>query len=607
MRTGAAVPEQVLRTINETMYERGPDSAGYYFDNHFAMAMRRLSIIDLAGGYQPISNEDGTVHVVLNGEIYNYIELRAELITRGHIFKTHSDVEVLVHLYEEYGLKAIDRLNGMFAFSLWDSARKRLWLGRDRLGIKPLVYYHDHKMFAFGSTIDTITSIPGIKKDIDEESFLLYMMMAYVPAPRTIYKNIFKLPAGHWALYENEKLTLQQYWSVESHIKHKSEPDFVENMRLLFEDSIKLHSRSDVPVGTFLSGGVDSSAVTAYFSRIAEYPVHTFSIDFENKGESEAVYAEAVAKQYRTIHHSHLLNSSDVLSTLLELLPKMDEPNADSAIIPSYLLSKYAHAEGLKVILTGAGGDELFGGYNRHYRQGMKDKMVGRMPFLPKAMWNLLGRINPLYVHYGAKLSNSTLSYALSTVGTNAGVMCSLLKKPAQYSLGTSLVLDKFSEFRGLQKEVGFSYAAMITDTKNYLVDNILSLQDKTTMAASIEGRVPLLDHRMVELAFSVLPEVNVHHNYDQPKRSLKNMLQNDLPKSVLQRSKMGFNAPMSNWLAGGFKKQIMDKIYHTNNPIIHQFFNVSQIKSIANSKNFALYSDALFALYVFDLWSESH
>jgi asparagine synthase (glutamine-hydrolysing) len=322
---GAPVSDKLLLEMNDTMMLRGPDDSGHYIEVGLGMAMRRLSIIDLEGGHQPICNEDSTIHVVLNGEIYNYIELRQDLENLGHRFKTKSDTEVLVHLYEEYGTDAVKHLNGMFAFAIWDSPRKRLWVVRDRLGIKPLVYFKSQKGFVFASTLEALACHPDFKKEVDHDSLLLYFMLSYVPTPRTIWTKAKKLPPGHWLLVENNQVRIEQYWSLKPHIHtERNQQFFVEGIQAIIKDSIDLHSRSDVPVGTFLSGGIDSSAVTALFCEHSNNAVHTFTMDFDGKGVKEGHYAKLVADHYKTQHHFQILHLDRALEELEELLPLMD-------------------------------------------------------------------------------------------------------------------------------------------------------------------------------------------------------------------------------------------------------------------------------------------
>ncbi len=599
------VSSSVLSMMNNTMKMRGPDNSGQLIDGNFGMAMRRLSIIDLDSGKQPISNEDGTIHIVLNGELYNYIELRSELQQKGHIFKTRSDVEVLLHLYEDHGLEAVHYLNGMFAFCVWDKSKKMVWIGRDRLGIKPLVYYEGLNFFVFGSVLDAITAHPDFKKEIDEQAFLAYMTMAYVPTPMTIFKNIKKLLPGHCLLIENGKIQIKEYWKIEYKENEINNINFLEELDSLLKNSIMLRERSDVPVGCMLSGGLDSSGVTALFSKQSQNDVHTYSMDFDGKEVSELKYAQLVADQCKTIHHPYRLSLEQAFIELQELIPLMDEPMADSAIVPSYYISKCARDTGIKVVLTGGGGDELYGGYYRHYKH-YKDNLIGRFSFLPRTIWQILFPVIPgCAIHYGSQILDKGIAFGLSTSGANLGVLYSTFKDKGRFIQSLGLLKSNFTELTDLEQVAGFSYARMMMDMKHYLPDNILALTDKTSMAASIEARVPLLDHRIVELVFSVNPENNISNKYIDSKKSLKKVFDKILPEEILHRKKAGFNGPVDLWVKNPIVKT---RLQNTSNPVINKFFNRSVInKFFDDSKMLSKASETIFMLYVFDLWYKTH
>lgn len=599
------VDTTVLTRMNDAMIARGPDDSGFYIDKNVGIAMRRLSIIDLSGGHQPIANEDATIHAVCNGEIYNFIELRTALESKGHRFKTKSDAETLVHLYEEYGTDAVNHLNGMFAFALWDARKKRLWIARDRLGIKPLVYRHDGSRFAFASTIDALAAMTASRRILDEEAFLLYMMLGYVPTPRTIERGVYKLPPGHWLLVEDGKVRLEKYWDVSKvRSQNLSHDEFVPRVRSLLENSITLHARSDVPVGCFLSGGVDSSIVTALFARQSGQTVNSYSVDFSGKDVVERDYAHLIAKRYATAHRDLDMTPSLALQELEALAPQMDEPIADSAIAPSYALSKMTRADGMKVILSGAGGDELFGGYFRHQKH-KRDSFIGRFGYVPNKFWMTLGNaIDPRIAHYGAQLTDTGVAYALATSGMHVGLLSRLMNGGETLLKALSLTRSQFSKLPLLEKEFGFSYARMMTDVNQYLVDDVLSLFDKTSMAVSQEGRVPLLDHRLVELVFSVDPEINLTSS--NPKQSLKEAVSGLLPDAICKRAKAGFNAPIRQWMREPEFTRIATRLKNTENPVIRKFLKKSALDNLlANPQHATQSAPIVFALFVFDLWHE--
>jgi asparagine synthase (glutamine-hydrolysing) len=605
---GAPVSDKLLLDMNDTMKLRGPDDSGHYIEFQFGMAMRRLSIIDLGGGHQPICNEDSTIHVVLNGEIYNYLELREALVRKGHQFKTKSDSEVLVHLYEEYGTDAVKHLNGMFVFAIWDSPRKRLWVVRDRLGIKPLVYFKSQKGFVFASALEALACHPYFKKEVDHDSLLLYFMLAYVPTPRTIWKHAKKLPPGHWLLVENDQVRIEKYWSLNPQIdSDRNNEDYINEIRKKFNHSIDLHSRSDVPVGTFLSGGVDSSAVTAEFCLHSKKSVHTFTMDFEGKVFNEGHYAKLVADQYKTQHHFQILNLDHALENLEELLPLMDEPMADSAIIPSYILSKLARDQNIKVILGGAGGDELFGGYYRHY-PSLRDKLSGSLPFIPLRFWNFISRIvNPNIGHYGGLTWDKGVAFGVGTAGVHLGLFERLLCNSKDYMKAMALTKSQFSALSDLENKWGFGYGRMLTDVQNYLVDNVLAVTDKTSMAASVEARVPLLDHLLAELAFSVPEKTNIGTSFKDTKICLKTAIKSNLPNKILNRPKTGFNGPVYDWISKKHPK-IEERIFNPRHSAIQSMFDPDIVKKTwLNDTERVNACETFFMIYVADLWLEAH
>ncbi|MFH1759654.1 MAG: asparagine synthase (glutamine-hydrolyzing), partial [bacterium] len=359
-----------LQSMNDAMLHRGPDDHGYYYSENKAFAMRRLSIIDLEGGQQPVTNEDSTVWVIQNGEIYNYIELRRELKNRGHVFKTTSDTEVIVHLFEEKGINALDDLNGMYALAIYDKNSDLTYIARDRLGIKPLYYFNGRKRFIFSSDLNSIRKIEDLK--INSDSLLSYLGLSYVPAPETIYHGIRKVRPAHYIVCNGGQIEEKRYWSIENiQVWEGSLEQASGALRELLIDAVGLQFRSDVPVGVFLSGGLDSSAILAAGAQAVKGPINTFTINFEQKNGQDSFFARKVASKYNTCHVEKSFNINSFLTQLDELLYLLDEPVSDTAIIPTYFLSKIARQNGIKVLLSGAGGDELFGGYPRQHKPGL--------------------------------------------------------------------------------------------------------------------------------------------------------------------------------------------------------------------------------------------
>lgn len=527
--TSAADMPALLQNMGQCLLHRGPDDAGYYVNNddQINLGMRRLSIIDLAGGHQPIANERETIWIVCNGEIYNYVELRDELIKKGHRFMTHSDTEVLIHLYEEAGLDFLQDVNGMFGLALYDSSAKRLILARDRLGIKPVYYAWNGKQLAFASEIKPILLCPWVARDPDWEAISTYLHMLYVPAPRSPFKMIKKLEAGTIAILENGSMTFQKYWDMMPFLcnpahESMSFEDASEHLHFLLKDACRIQLRSDVPVGAFLSGGVDSSAVVALTNSSASMGMDTFTIYWENAAEKmdERKFATDVAAKYGCNHHEVKISFDDFDRLLPLLAWHIEEPNADGAFVPTYVISKFA-SEKCKVILTGAGGDELFAGYEWY-----------SSPFsIKQLMISILCR----------KQSRAYYKRAFNFPWR--------LVFPMYESNAAGNFADSYSNMFVTPDKLN---AEMAFDLKVWLQDDILLLTDKMSMAASIEARVPLLDHRIVEFVLR-LPSSYKIYAEDQ-KIIFKKAVGQYLPGEILARRKDGFGAPINSWMQGPLK-----------------------------------------------------
>jgi len=367
---GRRIDETVLRRMCDLIRHRGPDDEGFYLDEFAALGMRRLSIIDLVTGNQPVSNEHKTIWVVFNGEIYNFRELHAKLVDRGHVFATKSDTEVIVHAYEEYGDRCVEHFNGMFAFALWDTHRRRLLIARDHLGIKPLYYWADRGQIVFGSELKTVIAHPAVPREVDLAAIDQFLTLEYIPAPRTIFKNIHKLLPGHRLIFEEGNLRVENYWDVPFQKISADWETCKERLSALIDDAVRMQMVSDVPLGAFLSGGIDSSTIVSAMSRASDRPVKTFSIGFGDRTYNELPYARAVAEKYSTEHHEEFLDP-DISDLAEELLQYLDEPFGDFSIFPTYLVSMVARRH-VKVVLSGDGGDELFGGYDTYVAQDME-------------------------------------------------------------------------------------------------------------------------------------------------------------------------------------------------------------------------------------------
>lgn len=553
-----------LKAMNSTMVARGPDAEGLYNHDHIGLAMRRLSIVDLENGFQPLTSIDNNIIMVFNGEIYNHLELRKNLESKGQSFRTNSDGEVIIGLYQHYGLEAFKHLNGMFAIALYDKNLDRLILVRDRLGIKPLYYSRDKSKIVFSSSLDAITKVNNYRK-INRKAMLAYLGLSYVPTPLTIIEDCWKLEPGHFLVVDGQRVRKTQYWNVlDCYWNNSKKQDFQE----LLLDSVKLRLRADVEIGCFLSGGMDSSSLLSLSSHL-NTKLKSFSISFKDKENDEIEYAKKVAKRYRSTHIIRSLEGSDAIRMLDAILQSMDEPIADSAIVPSYLLSQEVRKSGIKVMLSGAGGDEVFCGYSR-YRMRPKDRLAGLFPYHSSFLGQLATNVLP------TKLSNQIImatkcgsAYPLRTSGVRMGSLSRILQEKKQVTEILDLMRDEFEELPYVEKHLGYHGARMFLDIHSYLPDNILALTDKTTMAQSIECRVPLLDHRIVESAFSK-EHMQLLGATKEEKPQLKKSIADILDLSLLTPKKTGFNGPVDSWL---------------QNPTNLDQLNNSAITSVVDSK----------------------
>ena len=527
----------LLERMGDGLCHRGPDDAGYYVSGSgdICLGLRRLSIIDITGGHQPLPNEDETIWIACNGEIYNYLELREELVRRGHTFRSYSDVEVLVHLYEEKGLEFLGDVNGMFGLVLFDAPAKRVILARDRIGIKPLYYSWNGRRLAFASEIKPILCCPWISRDPDWQAISLYLNLLYVPSPLTGFEAVKKLESGTMAIVEKGTMEFKTYWDINSFPEGGPDgtltcADASDHLQYLLKDACRLQLRSDVPVGAFLSGGLDSSAVVALTNASESLDMDTFTVFWENAPEKmdERPFARSVANRYGCIHHETSV-SFDHFDRLLPFLAwHMEEPNADGASVPTYVISKFARQRA-KVILTGAGGDELFAGYG-WYNPYSPTKRI-----LHQLLWHDLRTRNAdVYISRAFNFPWSLVfpPYRPGTARTFLGYYS---KIPARDELNAQMVLD----------------------CKYWLQDDVLLLTDKMSMAASLEARVPLLDHRIVEFVLG-LPSTYKIKGRDQ-KIVFKEAIGSYVPDEILRRRKDGFGAPINSWAEGPLFKIALD------------------------------------------------
>lgn len=547
-----------LARMGAVTTHRGPDDGGAHADGRCVIGMRRLSIIDLSGGHQPIANADASLVVVCNGEIYNFRELRSELESHGHHFRTESDSEVVLHGYAQWGERFVERLNGMFGFALWDRQRQTLLVGRDRLGIKPIYWLNDGKRFAFASEAKALLELPGVARSVDPTALAAYLELGYVPSPLSIFRGIHKLPIASVLKVTPTGTVIESYWKPPTAVDaHVSPTEWAQRVRDRIEASVQMQMVSDVPIGAFLSGGVDSSAVLAFMTKHSQSPVKTYSIGFDG-GAAERFYneldnARQVAQLFGTDHHE-ILVKPDVVRLLPKLLWHMDEPIADSALVTTYLVAEFARRD-VKVILSGAGGDELFGGYRRYLGEHYM-RYVNWLPQPAKRGAAWLAEMLPSDRHSTllnySRLAKNFLGAAASPFTERYRAYVGVFSFDAATELMVKPPRERLDAIRaGFEASGGDDVLARMfaVDAHTQLPDDILMLTDKMTMAASLECRVPLLDHELVELAASIPASVKVAGG--ELKSLMKRALADVLPREVLHRPKRGFGAPMGAWMKG--------------------------------------------------------
>ena len=548
------VSGELLEGMLTRIRHRGPDEEGMHFDVGLGLGSRRLSIIDLSGGTQPIYNEDRSVVVVFNGEIYNYRELRAALERRGHTLATSSDTEVIAHLYEEAGDDCVQELRGMFAFALWDTRRKRLLLARDRLGIKPL-YYADHRgQLVFGSEIKALLQHPAIEARPNAEALGHFLSLKYVPAPQTMFAGIHALPPGTLLVCDQHGAKVRSYWHLRFAQRGsgpRSQASYEDELASLLRESVKLHLVSDVPFGAFLSGGVDSSTIVALMSELLNAPVKTFSVGFDGDGAtfSELPYARLVAERYGTDHHEIVVRGQDLVEQAEKVVWHLDQPIADPATLANYMVSELARRH-VKMVLTGEGGDELFAGYARH----AGDKLSPLFSPLPAAVKAAalavalrLPRLHrPKLALYALCQPDETSRLVNWFPLFSPDMKSALLTDDFKAELNGSSAAQVFAECLSRTDATDPLSRMLFVDTSLWLPDDLLARGDKTSMAASIEARVPLLDHKVVEFAASVPAHLKVKGL--TRKYLLKKVAGSWLPPQIITRRKQGFPVPLSVW-----------------------------------------------------------
>lgn len=601
--SGKPVSEAEVQSMCDAMVHRGPNDDGYYTAPSVALGMRRLSIIDIDGGHQPVHNEDGSVWVVFNGEIYNFKTLRSLLERQGHRFYTDTDTEVIVHLYEQYGESCVDKMRGMFAFAVWDERRKTLLLARDRLGIKPLFYTVADGRLAFGSELKVLLQLPEVERRLSWSSVNYLFTAMCTPAAESIVENVHKLKPGHiLTASARHGIQVRQYWDVDFDPDYgKSESYFVERLRDLLEESVRLRLIADVPLGAFLSGGVDSSAVVATMARLSSGPVKTFSIGFPDKDYDELDYARQVARKFGTDHHE-LIVDPNVLSVIDDLAWYLDEPFGDSSAIPTYMVSKLA-SEHVTVVLSGDGGDELFAGYDRYLKE-RKERRLAKIPSPIRKIAGFAGKLMP----EGLKGRNFLRHLAFDGAERylDANILFREAEKAALFQPDAYQFIhreDPRSIWRPVldNKRTHWLSLLQYMDTKSYLPNDILTKVDRMSMAHSIEARVPLLDHKLVEFAATIPPELKLKGK--TTKYIFKKAFEGILPKEILQRRKQGFAIPLGRWFRGQLSLYVRDLLL-SRKSLERGLFSKSYIERLIKMNDRGRSLDLqLWTLITFELW----
>lgn len=603
---------RVLERMNQAMIHRGPDEEGVYVNGIYGLGMRRLSIIDLAGGSQPIWNEDHTVGIVFNGEIYNFRELREQLEKKGHRFSTRSDTEVIVHLYEEEGVHCLQSLNGMFAFALYDRREDQLFLARDRMGEKPLHYYFHQGDFVFASEIKSILAFPGIATRLSLEALNLYLTYEYIPAPYTIYENIFKLEAAHFLILKKGALTIRPYWRPSFLHADKTPPleEAVEILRSHIERSVRLRTVSDVPLGAFLSGGIDSGVITAFLARSSSQRVKTFNIAFDEPSFDESQHSWEVARYLGTEHYEEKLTPQSLLQILPEIIEMMDEPFADASAIPTYLLSKFTRQQ-VTVALSGDGGDELFYGYPTYQAHQIACWLPRWIARPAKGLADLLP-VSDENIGFDFKARRFAAGLNYDPPLRNQIWLGSFEpdQKRRLFTAETRQALQGKDEFGILRQHWNrcdsFDDLDRLchTDLRFYLQDDILFKVDRMSMAHSLEVRAPYLDHQLVEFVSSLRPELKLKGL--TTKYILKQLAQPLLPSKIIHRKKKGFGIPIAPWIKSDLK-EIFREILSPETLSQEGLFDPSWIGRLLDDhlRNRRDNRKLLWTLFVFELWRQ--
>jgi len=606
---------RLVRDMTASLAHRGPDDEGFHAEGPVALGHRRLSIIDLGGGRQPIYNEDRSIVIVFNGEIYNYAGLTLELMARGHTFRTQSDTEAIVHAYEEFGDECVERLRGMFAFALWDRRRNRLLLVRDRLGIKPLYYCQVPGLFAFASEIKALLHVPGLRREVDPTALDFYLSLRYVPGPRTMFRGIQKLQPGHLLVADANGVRISRYWDIEYGEPESRSVDPLESFEQLLHESVELRLIAEVPLGVFLSGGVDSSAILAVMSRIRHgEKIKTFSVGYEAGGagagrngsgpgeeeeSNEFAYARLAARAFNAEHHEFHLNAGDFRDFIPQLVWDLDEPLADPSCIPLYFIARLARQH-ITVVLSGEGADEILAGYSIYQKMLALENIRRHTPFASKvaAALALLAR--------GGKTNHYLRLAQLPLERRYRGVSRALLPdwkerllRPAR---GAETLDDLYEAHYQRAAYTNTLNRMLYVDAKVWLPDDLLLKADKMTMANALELRVPFLDHKLVEFAARLPMAAKI--NNGSGKALLREAMSGVLPDAILNRPKKGFPVPTRTWLGGQLRQFTRDALL-SRDSACREHFDARVIEQLVGEqeRGTADRNQELWSLLIFEYW----
>ncbi|MBV9867586.1 MAG: asparagine synthase (glutamine-hydrolyzing) [Abitibacteriaceae bacterium] len=602
------VQREALQRMNDAIRHRGPDDEGLWLHGTVGLAMRRLAIIDLACGHQPLANEDETVWIVFNGEIYNFPELRQELESKGHQFRTHSDTEAIVHAYEEWGEDCPKHLRGMFAFAIYDLKTETLFLARDRVGKKPLLYTVVNNRLIFGSEFQALLTHTDVTRQPNLKALDTYLATFCIPAPMTGYEGIHKLPPAHSLTVRNGEIKLQRYWRLDFTPKIRiSEADAVAELLHRLEEAVRIRLMSEVPLGAFLSGGIDSSAVVAVMSRLMDKPVKTFAIGFDESEYSEVHHARRLAERWGT-DHTEIIIQPDALQVVPTLVRHYGEPYADSSAVPTYYVSQ-ATRQSVTVALNGDGGDEVFAGYDRYYAMKLAETV-------PHALLSLGGKVaGSLPAHTHAKSRSARLKRLLQAAALPRAQRYLQWMSAFSVSQKQELYSPAFKEQVQfghtlnpaevwLERSQGLDTvdACLLTDTMTYLPDDLLVKVDITSMANSLEARSPLLDHQLMEWVAQLPPELKLHGK--SSKYLLRKAMEGLVPEENMARRKMGFGVPVGHWFRGSMKGLLCDTVV-SDRALARGYFEPDVVRRFVREhlESEANHDLRLWSLLMLELW----